>query len=205
MLNRYGYADAENILDEWNYMEDWAAQGPSYRKLCGMHGAAFCAASMIIMQQSPVDAACYFEADPVKEWCGIFEVKDMAIGRTRFATLKPRKPYIPFRVFGEMAKLGTEISSSVSSEDVYALGAAADGCFTGMITSFGTTPGEIRVTLSGLPAVPCTVTAERLCDGTDIGDDGKTETVMSFTAVGETEIPLPMRDDEILILRAKVK
>ena len=128
-----GYGSAEMLLDEWNYMENWGNQPDSFRKLVGIRGAAFCAASLIEMQKSPVDLAAYFEADVIKEWCGLWEVEDMAIGSLgadRLGKLKPRKPFAAFRDFGKLYRIGQEVFSESDDENVYVCAAAdeKDAC-----------------------------------------------------------------------------
>jgi len=105
ILDKYGYADAENIFDEWNYMRDWKDQADSYVTLKNHVGAAFCSATLCAMQtRTDIDAAAYFEADVVKEWCGIFAVDKMSIGAKK-ATVTPLKPFYAFKAFNELYKL----------------------------------------------------------------------------------------------------
>jgi len=117
-LERYGYADAESILNEWNYMADWQNQSESYRILKGHKGGAHAAAFLCTLQsETNVKIANYFEADVVKEWCGIFDVDEMSIGaHGRKASLKPLKAFHAFRSFNELYKLGeaVEITSGIS-------------------------------------------------------------------------------------------
>ena len=133
LMNDCGYRSAEMLLDEWNYMENWGNQPDSFRKLVGIRGASFCAASLIEMQKSPVDLAAYFEADVIKEWCGLWEVEDMAIGSlgaNSLGRLKPRKPFAAFRDFGKLYRIGQEVFSESDDGNVYICAAAdeKDAC-----------------------------------------------------------------------------
>lgn len=133
LMNDCGYRSAEMLLNEWNYMENWGNQPDSFRKLVGIRGASFCAASLIEMQKSPVDLAAYFEADVIKEWCGLWEVEDMAIGSlgaNSLGRLKPRKPFAAFRDFGKLYRIGQEVFSESDDGNVYVCAAAdeKDAC-----------------------------------------------------------------------------
>ena len=151
LLNRYGYGDAENIFDEWNYMRDWKDQADSYVTLKNHVGAAFCGASLCAMQtRTDVDVATYFEADVTKEWCGIFAVDKMSIGAKK-ATVKPLKPFYAFKAFNELYKLGGEKKVRCDTENVYTC-AASDGERWGMlISNYNGGDTELEIELSGLP------------------------------------------------------
>ncbi len=162
LLTKYGYADAENIMDEWNLVENWSCNATTYKLLTGEKGAAYCAAVLTTLQKSPVDTAAYFEADPVKEWCGLFEVDRMAIGMRKFSTVKPRKPFYAFKTFGDLYRLGTEVESGADKSPLY-LVAATDGRESeAMLTLYGSSSqgplmrekggsSTTNLTLSGLP------------------------------------------------------
>ena len=140
LLVKYGYGDAEIWLDEWNYMESWNNQPPSFKKLVGMTGAAFCSAALTTFQKSHLSGASYFEADVIKEWCGLFEVEDMSIDT--FATkdpkgkLKPRKPFYAFTAFNDLYRLGTECEAQGEGEGLYALAARNSSSGGVLITSY---------------------------------------------------------------------
>ncbi|MBE6609899.1 MAG: hypothetical protein E7634_04455 [Ruminococcaceae bacterium] len=162
LTDRYGYGDTENIFDEWNYMRDWSDQSDSYVTLKSHVGAAFCGASLCAMQtRTDIDAAAYFEADVVKEWCGIFEVDEMSIGSKK-ATVKPLKPFYAFKAFNELYKLGYEKRVFCDTENIYAC-AASDGKRWGMlISNYNGGDMELEIGLSGLPkgAVELRITDE---------------------------------------------
>ncbi len=189
LMDACGYADAEMLLDEWNYMENWRHQAPSYRKLIAMHGAAFCAASLIEMQHSPTDAAAYFEADVVKEWCGIFEVEDMAIGLHNDGKLRPRKPFYAFRGYNELYRTGNEVFSE-SDTAGYFVCAAEKGA---MIAVYGAeeTADSLTFRLNGLPE-GCTVIFLRTNE-----TDTRTEILRLGCTDGTCTVTLPSADDEI--------
>ena len=201
LMDECGYADAEMLLDEWNYMENWGNQPESFRKLVGIRGAAFCAASLIEMQKSSVDAAAYFEADVVKEWCGIFEVGDMAIGSLGAGVgqcrLKPRKPYAAFRDFGRLYRIGTEVFSESDNENVYVCAAANDEDICAVIAVRDIEEGECEITVTGL------------CPGTDFriiktDQNGMDLPVGIFTSGGSLRLTLPFDGDTIFTIMKNV-
>ncbi|MBR5312163.1 MAG: hypothetical protein IKU40_04695 [Clostridia bacterium] len=164
LADTYGYTETEMLLDEWNYMENWSNQPPSFDKLITAHGAAFCAASLITMQKSPVDIAAYFEADVVKEWCGLFRVDGMAIGTYTESTVFPRPPFHAFCAFNELYVLENEVFSECGNDNCYVC-AASNGTNSGaMLTAYSTchdiNPDDssvYRITMTGLPAEGCSI------------------------------------------------
>ena len=94
-LKKYGYPDAENILNEWNYIEGWTDKFvSSLRAIAGMRGAAFSAAVMIACQNdSPVDMAMYYDASVGTVFNGMFD----------YLSYEPRKGYYPFLIFSRAA------------------------------------------------------------------------------------------------------
>ena len=73
LLDESGFEQTENHLNEWNYLpdNDWSpmlADQPLIRqawfdRIHGSEGAAFAAASLIRLQDAPLDAANYYSAD----------------------------------------------------------------------------------------------------------------------------------------------
>ncbi len=126
LLDKYGFSATESVFDEWNYMRDWSDQADSYVTLTTHVGAAFCAATLCDLQQkTDVAHAEYFEGDVVKEWCGIFKVDKMGIGRQK-AVVGKRKPYYAFSGFGELYRLGGAVNAGCDSPRLHSA-AASDG------------------------------------------------------------------------------
>jgi len=73
LLDQYGFAKTESHLNEWNYLpgNDWSGMlspsGIERQRWCeeigGPAGAAFTAATLITLQDAPLDAANYFAAN----------------------------------------------------------------------------------------------------------------------------------------------
>ena len=177
ILLKYGYTETELVLDEWNYVESWNHQPRSFRKLIGATGAAFCGAFMIALQPTANSVAAYFEADVIKEWCGIFQVKDMAIGQTNpqrrlkrdGGCLEPRKPFYAFKAFGKLLALGTEVESTCEDEGMYVLAAKNKEEQSVMLVSYQSyiVDGDTNVTLCGLPKDGCKIKVYLTDEGYD--------------------------------------
>lgn len=209
-MDENGYTDAEIYMDEWNYMEDWANQAPSFRKLVGVRGAAFCGATLIEFQHLPVDIATYFEADVVKEWCGIFEVRNMSIaslstdakvgsisGMSAGCILHPRKPFYAFRSFGKLYALGQEAESASSHDHLHVCAAANGESAAAMVVSyrseFVSDPTDVQLT--GLPAGGCKIRVYL----TDEGHENELEA--EYAVEGETaQIRLRMDDEQVRLI-----
>ncbi|MBR5538375.1 MAG: hypothetical protein IKU61_00600, partial [Clostridia bacterium] len=150
------YTNAELIIDEWNYVEDWNNQPPSFKKQVAMRGAAFCAAAIITFQHTAIDAATYFMADIMQPWCGLYEVEDWSVdGLSPIAPkcrIVPRKSLYSFGAFGKLVSLGKECESVSGNKNVYVC-AAKNGNTRGvMLASFDSSleNEETVLTLNGL-------------------------------------------------------
>lgn len=112
LLEKYGYAHAESILNEWNYAKDTFAV--SKQHVIAMKGGAFYAASVLAVQaRRAVDMMMYYEAGPASTLNGIFNFYDYA----------PFKTYFAMKMFNELYKLGTSVRVDVEGESVYAAAA----------------------------------------------------------------------------------
>lgn len=86
-LVKYGYGDAESILNEWNYVRGWTDKFVySLETVHGIKGAAFTMACVSVAQASPVDMLMYYDMRPAA-FCGAFD----------FYTYRPLKGYYPFK------------------------------------------------------------------------------------------------------------
>ena len=158
LLSRYGYAEAESVFDEWNYMENWADQPASYKKLVSHVGASHAAATLAYLQSSTrVAIANYFEADVVKEWCGIFEVDDMRIGTSGKATVKPRPAFYAFKAFNSLYKMGAALPTVTVGDGVYATAAKGEGKAGLLLSHYANEAAAVTVDLKGLGGKPVAV------------------------------------------------
>ncbi len=107
MLGRHGYREAESVLDEWNYVQDW---GPSWvysleteSGAFNLKGAAFTAAVMSVCQDGPVDLLMYYDARVGTAMNGMFSAR----------SLKPSKGYYPFYAWAKLLDCGTQVGLEI--------------------------------------------------------------------------------------------
>ena len=112
LLDKYGYKNTESILNEWNYVLDWAGDNMIYSFLeqRKIKGASFNLATMLTCQKASVDMLMYYDARPC-EWNGLFDF--MQIGKVT------TKAYYSFIIFNELYKLGRSTYAESKNEDVY--------------------------------------------------------------------------------------
>jgi hypothetical protein len=123
LLEKYGYQKSERIFDEWNYLGHeevyeeikdnlWAAWGnPKLSRDISTYqqnrvGAAFVLASMIQMNNIPIDIATYYDAQTLSRFCGLFDV----FGNTY-------KTFYAFKAYNELYKSGLDRVEAVCSEE----------------------------------------------------------------------------------------
>lgn len=186
LLARYGYAEAESVFDEWNYMEDWRDQPESYVKLKSHIGAAHCAATLAFLQsQTRVSVATYFEADVVKEWCGLFEVDKMCIGTHGKATVRPLKPFYAFKAFNALYRMGEALPAITEGKELYAAAARGEDAVGLLVANYEEAGTDLTLDLRGLDGRALEI---RLVDRTH-----DFERVMQVTASDALQLTLPMQ------------
>lgn len=134
-LNACGYTAAESILDEWNYMESWDKhiQPSAYPAMKDHRGAAFYAAMLAALQHdSDVAVAAYFEAYPIKEFCGIFNIQEMRVSIRNSASMAPTKGFYAFKAFNSLYRMGEEVALTCDDPALHAAAAAGE-CGEGLL------------------------------------------------------------------------
>ena len=148
LLDQYGFARTESILNEWNYVksfhgDDWVY---SLRMEKSLKGAAFIGAVMCTCQKLPLDMLMYYDARP----CGM-----NGMFSTDFVC-DCLKGYYPFYMFNILYRLGTEVESR-SSDDLYVCAAREGDEAAVMLTRFCVEDNEsaedVRIELDGFG--PC--------------------------------------------------
>ena len=111
LLDKYGYENAESILDEWNYIRGWREDFVySLEVIHGMKGAAFAMACMIEGQKSSMDMMMYYDTRP-SAFNGAFD----------FYSLRPLKGYYPLYWYGMFYDMKNEVRTEDSIENIYTL------------------------------------------------------------------------------------
>ncbi len=118
LMNENGYGDAENILNEWNYVKGWTDEFQySINMIHGLKNAAFILSTMALSQRSSLDMLMYYDTRP-SAFCGIFD----------YYSFEPLKGYYPLYWYGMFYDMEAEIRSENDVENIYSLcGADKDG------------------------------------------------------------------------------
>ncbi len=117
ILEQYGYGDAENILNEWNYIRSGVEYSYNPLVIHGMKGAAFAMSAMLAGQNSTVDMLMYYDARNGTWYNGIFD----------FYTREVLKTYYDFVIWSKLLELGRQFKVEIKSgAGIYAVG-ATDG------------------------------------------------------------------------------
>ena len=126
-LVEFGYENAEEICNEWNYVKGWTDEFVySIQQIISQKGAAFTAATMIMGQNSTLDMMMYYDFRPCC-FNGAFD----------YYTLKPMAPYYTFVAFSELYQSDGQTEAICDDDDIYILSAVKDGKKIGMMTYYG--------------------------------------------------------------------
>ena len=127
LMDKYGYGDAESILNEWNYVRGWTDDYVySIEAMHGVKGAAFTMATISLCQPAPVDMLMYYDTRP-SVFCGAFD----------FYTYRKLKGYYPLYWYGMFYDLKAEVRAENNISDLYSLcGVTEDGKALAVITYY---------------------------------------------------------------------
>ncbi len=111
LLSRYGYGNAESILNEWNYVRGWGEEYIySLECIHGMKGAAFVMAAISVAAHTNIDMMMYYDTRP-SVFNGCFD----------FYTYRPLKGYYPFLWYGKFYDGYKQIKSVNQVENMYSI------------------------------------------------------------------------------------
>jgi xylan 1,4-beta-xylosidase len=115
-LDEYGYGSAESHLNEWNYLriepdeqQNMGLPGNGrairrvFERVKGGQGAAFAAAALILFQDCGVDEACYYDAQPMGLYCGLFDSYGL-----------PQAAYRAFGSFHDLCRHGIRLKAEAA-------------------------------------------------------------------------------------------
>ena len=152
LLDKYGFTETENVLDEYNYVRSFDKENFQYslRKIKQIKGAAYVASVICECQKEPVDMLMYYDARPCS-W-GIFDADTLC---------DKHKNYYSLYMFNQCYRLGNEVASSTDSEDLHVC-AATDGkdhalMFSHFNDDDDAAPKTVTLSMAGLEG---TTTAE---------------------------------------------
>ena len=144
IAKRYGYGDAESILNEWNYVRGWGDEFVySIETMISIKGACFTSACMAAAQKNPnIDMLMYYDARPCA-MNGLFD----------FYTMRPLKGYYPFYIYANLYEMGNQVKSVSDDKDIYVVSAKNGNKAGIMITYYseddGNTPKFVTVNVNG--------------------------------------------------------
>ncbi len=147
LLDKYGFKDTESILNEWNYVLDWAGDKMIYSHVESkkIKGAAFNLATMCACQNGTVDMLMYYDARPSTAWNGLFDF--MQYGKVT------TKAYFAYPMFNTLYKLKNENYIKSDNPDVYVCSAQNGNEAAFIVTHFNDDDNnegtEISIDISG--------------------------------------------------------
>ena len=119
MLDKYNFSDAENILDEWNYIKGWGGEEftQSIKAIHGIRGAVFALSTICEAQHSVIDMLMYYDTR-LSIYNGVFD----------FYTRQRLKGYYPLYWYGMFYDMEKEIPAENKVDDIFSLcGVDKDG------------------------------------------------------------------------------
>ena len=164
MMDAAGFAKAESILNEWNYVKGWTDDFVYSMEVesgrLGQKGAAFIAAAMVGCQSVPLDMLMFYDARIGTCMNNLFD----------FTTLRPMKGYYPFYAWSKMVDRGAEVACTVEE----GRGVKSDAA-TGVVFPAATkeqTSGQFRATAAKGEGSSLSVFIVRYAASNDVTDTG---------------------------------
>ena len=121
ILDKYGFANVESILNEWNYVRGWTDEFTYTLQVesgeMNYKGAAFIAATMACCQHAPLDMLMFYDARVDCAMNNMFHL----------ITLAPLRGYYPFLAWARLRRLGNEVAVRAENADGLHAVAATDG------------------------------------------------------------------------------
>ena len=181
LMDKYGYASAESILNEWNYVRGWEEDFVySIEAIHGAKGAAFTAACICGAQDRPVDMLMYYDTRP-SVFNGVFD----------FYTYRKLKGYYPLYWYGRFYDAAGQVPTVTRPENVWGIcGEKADGKRIAMFSYFMEDDGADGIELS-----------------VDMGKPGRFEVFITDPdrdgeSIGEfSEIKLALKPDSVAFIK----
>ncbi|MBQ6473247.1 MAG: hypothetical protein IJJ33_14780 [Victivallales bacterium] len=143
-LDAAGFTKAELIFNEWNYaVTNKETFGSDFDAMKELPGALFIAESFCRMQDSPIDKAMYYDAEPSSGYGGLFY----------FPSQRTTPTFQSFVAFNQLYQLGQQAKVTADLPDQVVILAATDGA-TGKVLLVNRGIDDLRIPFS------CDVTLE---------------------------------------------
>lgn len=167
LLDEHGFTATESHLNEWNYVGfDWETiflpghefiRRDAFERQKNEEGASFVAASLIRLQDAPVDVVNYYDAQPFTLFCGLFDYYGC-----------PQKTYYAFKAFRRMLDYPQRVKSVVAEENTKLYSLAATDVERKraalLVSNFGGSDGECLLQMRGLRVDPGAVCRVSMLD-----------------------------------------
>ena len=152
LLDANGFSRTESHLNEWNYLtgDFWTfwnrGQEHERRRIFtqqkGREGAAFAAATLLAMQDLPIDVANYYDGQPSALFCGLFDPYGV-----------PQKTFYAFKAFSELCSADHRVHAGLRPEATgLAVGAGVhgDGSAVIMLSNLAEASRRYKIEFDGL-------------------------------------------------------
>jgi hypothetical protein len=195
-MNKYGFPNAESVLDEWSYFPgNWglmpvdakALADPKYvdsvaQEVQGVAGAAFDASVLMLLQDSTVNIANFYHGATIVMW-GLFNEHGV-----------PKKTYYTFKAFKSLLETPERVATGGS--DLSGLAAIAGLSqdktqATLLISNFGTDCSRYNIRLENLPWKEGVIYEKYALDKNHDLDLVKTETLAGTSVVLPEDVEVP--------------
>ncbi len=124
LMDEYGFANAESIFDEWNYMVDWNDAQASIDLHDTAFAAAFMASVISSIQSTRTDKLMFYDAQlPMRSWNNLFAPTPMKVHAAR-REVRALKGYRTLFAWNELYRAGTQLYCEADS-DIYCTAARA--------------------------------------------------------------------------------
>jgi hypothetical protein len=197
LMNKYGFPNAESVLDEWSYFPgNWGLGKPTdvnvlgdpryaesvAQEVQGAAGAAFDAGVFILLQDSTVNLANFYEATTMAMF-GMFDEHGV-----------PKKTYYTFKAFKSLLDTPERVVTGGPDQSGLAAiaGLSQDKTqATLLISNYGTACTHYNIQLKKLPWKQGAIYEKYALDKNHDLDLVKTETLVGTSAVLPEDVEVP--------------
>lgn len=156
LLDAHGYGHLPVLVTEWNWLpapwevlcsQDEYLRREGFEKLKNEEGAAFCASTLIRMQDAPVAIMTYYDGQAMTWFCGLFDYYGV-----------PQKSFYAFKAFRELLAYPERVAATCDIPGVDVLAARATDGQNGalLLANFGAHEGKITIQIRGLAGTHAT-------------------------------------------------
>jgi hypothetical protein len=196
LMNKYGFPNAESVLDEWSYFPgNWglmpadakALVDPKYvdsvaQEVQGIAGAAFDASVLMLLQDSTVNIVNFYHGATIVMW-GLFNEHGV-----------PKKTYYTFKAFKSLLDTPERVVTGGSDQSglTAIAGLSRDKAeATLLISNYGTGCNRYNIRLNNLPWKDGATYEKHVLDKSHDLDLVKTETLVGTSVILPEDVEVP--------------